>query len=303
MVPSQTNRVLITGATGYIGSHLAERLVNEHIKVHVILRPKSSLANLEKIRDQLELHYHDGSTDNMLEIVQHAMPSVVFHLASHVVVQHSHDDIIPLINSNILFGSQLLEALIINQTPYLINTSTYWQHYNNETYNPVCLYASTKQAFEDIIQYYSEATQLKVITLKLFDTYGPGDIREKIFTLLLKAFKEQRPLPMSPGEQLLDLVYIDDVVEAYFIAAQHIKQDTLVNHDYYSISSGKPVSLREIVALIEQELKETLDVEWGGNSYRDRQVMSPWTKGKKLPGWQPQINLKEGIRRIVKGNI
>lgn len=302
MNPKETKtRVLVTGATGYIGSHLAGRLVKEKFEVHVLSRPGSDLSRLGEIADDIEVHHHDGTTDNMLVIIREAKPSIVFHLAAEVVGQHSPKDIDSLITSNILFGTQLLESAATCRVPYFINTGTYWQHYNNEDYSPVCLYAATKKAFEDIIQFYTESTDLKAITLKLFDVYGPDDPRGKLFPLLIEALHSQEPLSMTPGEQLLDLLYIDDVIEAYLEAGKYFAGHSKLAHQKYLVSSGQLVSVRDVVAIFEGIAGKPLGVKWGAKTYPARQMMTAKVSGKKLPGWDPQIGLKEGIERTIKG--
>ena len=109
---------------------------------------------------------------------------------------------------------------------------------------------------------------------------------------------------MSPGEQLLDLVHIDDAVNAYLIAAEHVKNVvSTTRHKSYLVSSGKPISLKKIVNLYEHEVDKKLMIEWGKLQYRPRQIMYPWAKGKLLPGWEPKINLQEGIKQLVRETI
>ena len=190
--------------------------------------------------------------------------------------------------------------MVQNDVYCLINTGTFWQHFQNDDYNPVCLYAATKQAYEMILKYYLETTALKVITLKLYDTYGPNDPRKKLFALLETAAKEQQLLKMSPGEQLIDIVYIDDVVQAFILAAQRLQKQNKTNHEIYAVSSGNPISLKKLVAIYENVSGNKLDIQWGGRPYREREVMKPWDKGKWLPGWRPKYNLEQGIARILQ---
>ena len=182
----------------------------------------------------------------------------------------------------------------------LINTGTSWQHFQNESYNPVCLYAATKQAFEDILKFYVETSDVKVITLKLFDTYRPDDPRPKLFTLLRKVAKQQTELAMSPGEQLIDLVYIDDVIEGYLLAAGRLMDNKVLNIEEYAITSRNPVSLKDLVGVYGQTIGKPLPVKWGRKPYRPREVMVPWNKGQRLPGWEPKIGLIEGIKRMER---
>ncbi len=235
----------------------------------------------------------------MVACVARAKPDVVFHLASLFLSQHTAKDIELLIQSNVLFGNQLLEAMVVNKVNCIINTGTSWQHYNNEDYNPVCLYAATKQAFEDILTYYTEATPIKAVTLQLFDTYGLDDPRPKLFRLLAKTAKTGEVLAMSPGDQQIDLVYIDDVINAYLCAKETV--DTLTEgHQLYAVSSGKPLPLREVVALYEKVLGMKLNIAWGQRSYRPREVLVTWDRGRPIAGWKPQVSLADGIQRILQ---
>lgn len=293
---------LVTGATGFVGSHLVRRLIKESWKVHIISRPESSLEIIKDVKGETVNHLHDGTTDGMLRIIKESKPIIVFHLASLFLTQHQPKDLEPLIRSNILFGTQLLDAMAANGVYKFVNTGTSWQHYNNEDYNPVCLYASTKQAYEAILKFYIETTTLRVVTLKLFDTYGPNDLRPKLFNLLKKVAEDQKPLAMSPGEQLIDIVYIDDVVEAFLIAADRLLNNNAKKYEEYAISSGNPLKLRDLVKKYEEVIGKKLPIEWGGRPYRDREVMVPWKRGEKLYGWMPKVCLDEGIKKISEYN-
>jgi len=176
----------------------------------------------------------------------------------------------------------------------LVNTDTSWQHYENQQYSPVNLYAATKQAFEDLLQYYLEACGLRVVTLNLFDTYGPDDPRPKLMNLLKRVAREQQPLAMSPGEQWIDLVHVDDGVRAYEVAAGRLLKGGVMGHERYAVSSGNPVQLRELVRQVERILGRNLPITWGGRPYRSREVMQPYA-GRSLPGWMPQTKLGSGL--------
>ncbi|HEY8666524.1 MAG TPA: NAD-dependent epimerase/dehydratase family protein [Tepidisphaeraceae bacterium] len=289
---------LITGATGFIGSHLARKLVEGKWTVHVLARPNSSLALIESLRDRIIIEIHDGTIESLARIVETARPEIVFHLASLFLSQHRGTDILPLVQANVGFGTQLLEAMAQNNCGRFINTGTAWQHYENRDYSPVNLYAATKQAFEAIVQYYVEAHGLQAVTLELCDTYGPGDPRKKLLKLLREASRSGEFLPMSPGEQEIDLVHVDDVVEAYMLAAEQVLSEATSGHRRYTVSSGSPLKLRELVRKYEQVTGRQLRIEFGARPYRDREVMRPWERGQRIPGWEPKTELADGIRRF-----
>lgn len=295
-------RCIVTGATGFVGYHLTEHFLKSGYQVHVIVRQNSPVRRLQLLQALQQppvIHIHDGTTASMLNIMKKASPDTIFHLASMVLVENQLEDIEPLITSNILFGTQVIESAVRTGVRYFINTGTFWQNYNNEPYNPACLYAATKQAFEDILLFYVEAYSLKAVTLKLFDTYGPYDHRNKLFNLLIKACISGQILAMSPGEQLLDMVFIDDVVAAYIRADYLLENEPAdIAGACYAVSSGAPISLKNVVSIYERIVDRKVPIQWGGRPYRTREVMIP-CQGKILPGWSPIVNIEEGIRRTV----
>jgi nucleoside-diphosphate-sugar epimerase len=298
MMPERAKEAVVTGATGFVGIHLVKRLLSDGWIVHAIVRPSSGIEHVQSLESSIRFHVHDGTVEGMMAIFERIKPSVVFHLASYFKVEHTTQDIAKLAESNMHFGLQLLEAMVSHDVLCLVNTGTSWQHYNNEDYNPVNLYAATKQAFESLMMYYIRARELKSITLKLFDTYGPDDNRPKLFALLREAGENQLELEMSQGEQLLDIVYIDDVIEAFAMAASRLSRDESRPFEEYAVSSGKPLPLREIVEIYQKVTGKVLAIKWGGRPYRTREVMVPWSRGKCLKGWSPKISLEQGINLV-----
>jgi len=289
--------VIVTGATGFVGSHLSRKLVELGYNVHIISRPSSTYENLETIKDKIDIFEYNQNMTELINYFKIVDADIVFHLASLFISEHKSDEIDDLINSNIKFGTHILEAMSKSDTYNLINTGTSWQHYKNEEYNPVNLYAATKQAFEDIIEYYVKALDFNVITLKLFDTYAEDDNRDKLINLLGKFAKEKKKLKMSPGEQKIDLVHVDDVVDA-FISSYDLIKEKEISHNKYAVSSGQEIKLKNLIELYEEVTGNEILVEWGGRPYRKREVMELWRNFNKLPNWEAKISLKEGIKKI-----
>jgi len=244
------------------------------------------------------VHFHDGSTADMIRIVGESRPDVVFHLASLYLSQHSPEQVEPLVRSNILFGLQLLEGMARNGVRRIVNAGTGWQHYEGREYSPVNLYAATKQAFEDLAAYYVDSGRVEAVTLLLFDTYGPDDPRPKIFRLLLDASASDKSLAMSPGDQLIDLVHVDDAASAFRSAGERLLEGSVHGHERYAVSSGNPISLRNLVEKIVRAAGLNVEIIWGGRPHREREVMVPWDKGSPVPGWKAEISLDEGLREI-----
>ncbi|RME61371.1 NAD-dependent epimerase/dehydratase family protein, partial [Candidatus Parcubacteria bacterium] len=159
----------------------------------------------------------------------------------------------------------------------------------------VNLYAATKKAFQDILQFYIEARGLRAITLKLYDTYGANDPRPKLINLLQRAAETGEALALSPGEQKADFVHVDDVVNAYRIAAERLLGGQVAGHEGYGVYTGRPLTIRRLVALMEEKLGRKLNVTWGGRPYRDREVMAPYYGLPTLPGWKPKHALEDSL--------
>jgi nucleoside-diphosphate-sugar epimerase len=288
---------MVTGASGFIGSHLLGHLSRAGWQVAAIARPASA-SSLALLPAGPKVYTYTGETSEVVQAVADFQPHVIFHLGSLFLAQHDATQIAPLISSNILFGTQLLEAMRLAGITTLVNAGTAWQNFEGDAYNPVNLYAATKQAFEDILLYYVETADLKAITLRLFDTYGPSDTRPKLLALLIDALKSGEPMGMSPGDQLLDLTHVEDICSAFLHAANLLLNHDAPSHDVYGVSCEERHTLRELVTLFEEIAGKKLPITFGARPYRDREVMEPW-QGPQLPGWHAKISLREGLRRLL----
>lgn len=287
-------RALITGATGFIGSYLVHGLMGRDWDVHCLVRTGSDTSQLTA--NGASVHIHDGSTEQAITILDRSMPDVVFHLASMVRVTHQPEDIDDLIVSNVLFGTQLLEAMRLGGHTKLVNVGSGFQHYESSGYRPVCLYAATKQAFQDICLYYADAHDLSVLTLIINDTYGPNDPRPKVVPLLMRAALSGEALPMTLGEQELDLLHVDDVVSGLVRAGELLLAGTVTGVATFGLTSRGPVTVRELVDAVRRVTGRPLRVNLGAVPYRPREVMVAWRGEAVLPDWVPTVDLDAGLR-------
>lgn len=290
---------IITGATGFIGSRLTKKLIKQGHTVNIISRKNSKYDSLSEIKDMINIFEYDGNIHNLIEYFDEIKPDIVIHLASLFIAENKPEDVDKLIDSNIKFSTQILESMKYSNCKNIINTSTSWQHYNNEDYNPVCLYAATKEAFEKIMKFYNEAYKFKCITLELFDTYGENDTRPKILNLLKEYSEKGIELNMSKGEQVLDLLHIDDVIDAYLKSIDIIEDKSENIFEKYSLESKNRITLKELIDIYKNITKNNVSINWGKRNYREREVMIPWNKGKKLPDWEAKISLQDGIKRLL----
>jgi len=291
-------RIYITGGTGFVGSNLARKLLQMNDEVAILKREQSSLQYIDDIKDDIKFYDYEYSYSSIDQSLYDFLPEIVIHLASYYTYDHNVNEIDSLLESNIRLGLYLIESLSNNGITKLINTGTSFEHFQNENYKPVNIYAATKHAFQNLIYYYTDSKKLSSITLKLFDTYGPGDKRKKLIWLLKNSVINQKELKLSSGEQVLDLVHINDVVGAYQTAIKLMENAEIGFNEKYGVSGKDRVTLKELVRMVENITEANINAKFGALPYRNREVMKPWDNFRKLPGWEPEYSLFNGLKEI-----
>lgn len=295
--------VLLTGGTGFVGSRLARRLLAEGFAVTILAQADSRLDQLRRVgvADDVQIARSGADYAELPGILGRVRPDVVMHVASVSRGGESPPELARMIHANVTFPTLLLAAMRAAGVRRFVNTGTSWQTIDGDAYSPFNIYAGTKQAAEDMLACFCPAGgegAMSAITLRLFDTYGPHDERRKIVDLIIGATEQGTELAMSPGEQVIDLVHVEDVAAAFCVAARRLLDDAVRGHEIYGVS-GERVTLRELAARIGVVMRQTPPIQWGGRPYRPREVMQPWAGFAHLPGWAPRIGLDAGLREVV----
>lgn len=293
-------KVIITGATGYIGSHLANYLLSKGWEIGIIVRSTSKLNNIKKIKHKLNIFVYNGNIQTLIDFFEEFNCDVVMHLAASIINDPTPDLIHDLIFSNIEFGTQILESMKYCGVKLFIGTGSFWQNYDSDYYNPVNLYAATKEAFEKLLKFYVESYNFRAITLRLFDVYGEDDKRPKLLNLIRDVSNDSECLDITEGEQFLDLVHINDVVRAYESSYYLLKENINVRNEIFGVSSGVQKKLKDILFLYQKINNVRLNLNWGGRAYRNREIMTPYNGYKKLPNWDLTIPLETGLKLLKK---
>lgn len=291
--------ILMTGATGYIGEKIIYELKNNNYSVTILIRKSSMVTDIkEKVDEVIVIDDYD-SIENQLEGKNY---DVYINLCGYYIGNHKNKDILKLFDANAILPTYVTDAFIKNGGKYIIHTSSYYQCYNNEQFNPVNLYASTKRAYEDVLKYYTKQYDVCAYVLQLFDTYGADDTRNKVFNLVRRLNKTEE-LDMSKGEQKMYFCYIDDVVAAYIKSLDLIVKEKINVKKKYSIRAEETIELKTFVNMYMDAIGYYKKINWGKRPYMEREILNPTNYGEVLPGWKPRVSYKEGIRLCAEYDL
>lgn len=292
--------VLITGVTGYIGRNVAAYFLAQQFHVVGLVR-EESIYKLEQYTGFSEGDFSYIPYDGSIESVRNAFEVHTIDCVIHIAAQFGLDNVAAMLDANIILGTQLLELMKEYGVGKFINTGSYSQHNEDGTYNPRNIYTASKQAFEDIMMCYSKTCYMKLITLKLYDVYGPNDERKKLIPALLEASKNDTQLDLTPGEQNIYMVHVEDVTRAYLQAYNLMLAKSNACFEVYFVP-GQLIKVKSLVELWIELSKIKIDVNWGARDYEAFQIMEPYV-GERLPDWSASISIRNGIDSIIQDNL
>jgi len=290
-------RIAVTGATGYIGGQLASRLAQEGHELSAIVRPTSNVDLVHALAPGVRVLAYTGNTRALAHWLAEGTVEVVMHLAAHQDQSDSLAAVEPLVESNVVFTAELAAAAAHAKAQAFVNTGSFSQHLDgSRRYVPASLYAATKQAARDVLEYYRSATDMRCVTLELSDVYGPADPRPKFLNALHAAALAGEPLEATPGDQLVSFVHVSDVTAAYTAVAQALVDGAELDA-VYSVACPPPISLRDAVDIWCTATGRHVEVRWGARPHAPRQVMRPYLHDPP-PGWEPRVSPEAGFARV-----
>lgn len=287
-------RILLTGASGFLGKNLLTKLLSQGFDIILLSRNIADFHYLSKYKIK-HLLYSDENGFKSEEIKK---PDVIIHLATYFISEHKSSDIKKLVDANILLGLRLLEYSKQEKID-IIYTSSFAQSSSESLFTSQNLYVATKKVFEDLLLFYSNTYQLRVINLELFDTYGPEDSRNKIVNSAIKSFVNNIDFKMSNGNQEICLLHINDVVNAINHSISLLSK-TEGYKKYTLLNDSSIYKLKDLILQIKNILESKSKIELGFYQYRKNEIFRITSKQSKLLGWSPSINLIKGILQTAK---
>ena len=313
---------MVTGAAGFIGSHLVDRLMGEGEDVLAVDDLSSgSLANLADARrsqmGKFTFQRADITSTALAELIKRNKPAVIFHLAAQVDVRKSLKDPIHDAMINIIGTLNLLQAATEAESEKVVFTSSGGCIYGepdesrlpvteDQVWSPEALpespYGVSKKVVLDYLRYYKEVHGLDYAALALANVYGPRQepasevgLEGQVVAIFSRKMLANRPCTIyGDGSQTRDFVYVDDVVSA-FIAARDRGSGQLIN-----VGSGRELSVNELHSNLAELTGTRYEPQYAPARPGELQriVIDPSKAGAEL-GWSPTTELHEGLKQTV----
>jgi UDP-glucose 4-epimerase len=305
-------KVLITGGLGFVGSNLAEDLLDKGCQVVIFSRSKRKLQNIASIVNKVELEYGDVTDFGWLgEAVLKHKPNVIFHLAGQLTSYESFEKPLYDVDVNSKSTIVLLEAVRKLKTPCrFILGSTFWvvgrsegSPINEETpCHPLNIYAANRLASEHYCRIYSEVYNTDTLVMRLANTFGIKEQHDNLKKaalngLIYKGYKGQTIPIYDQGRFFRDYIYISDIVSA----AETIMEKGKTGECYF-VGSGVKTWFYEVGRWLE-ELTPGKVVSVESPDYHKRinvgNIVVDNTKIRSL-GWKWEVSVREGIKKILE---
>jgi nucleoside-diphosphate-sugar epimerase len=297
--------VLVTGASGFVGSCVVRRLLQEGSDVHVLLRRSAKLWRLAGIRDRLQPHEVDlTDTEAVCEAVTQIRPEAVLHLATYGAYEHQADAR-AIIQTNITGTYNLLEASLAAGTKFFLNTGSSSEYgyrsdpmKESDRIEPNSLYAMAKAAQTHLCSLLARDSATCIVTFRLFSVYGPWEEPTRLIPTLIRRARAGEALKMVAAETARDFIYVDDVVDA-LLGFSILEK---MNGEVFNLGTGKQSTMRDVVATVQEIVGSTSSVEWGAMGARkwdtSRWQADPRKAQEKLR-FRPQFSLSKGLREMA----
>jgi nucleoside-diphosphate-sugar epimerase len=288
---SKDKKILITGATGFLGSHLLPALIEKGYGIIVLKRSFSNIWRIQNVISQIESY--DIDKVSIKKIFDENEIGGIMHLATDYG-RKNNNDIVQMSKANIEMPAKLLDLGCKHGVIFFINTHTFW----NSKYN---LYSAMKNSFIEIAKYFSANFKVKFINMKIEHMYGEKDDYGKFIPFVIKNILEDKKIKVTKGEQKRDFIYVNDVIDAYLKVLDNLGN---LNNNFteFEIGTGNSVTLRDFVNKIEEEINKKANIKWGAIPYRKNEIFDSKAnieKAKNILGWYPKYDVSSGLKRTV----
>ncbi len=309
-------KVLITGVTGFVGSHLADFLLKKsEIKIYGIERWRSKTENIDHIKDLIEISECDiRDATSVKKVITKVKPDYIFHLAAQSFVHSSWHAPAETLTTNILGELNIFEAvreLKLNcKIQIACSSEEYGMVYKNElpiretnSLRPLSPYAVSKVAQDFLGYQYFNSYGIYVVRTRAFNHTGPR--RGEVFATsnfakqiaLIEKGKQEPIIRVGNLKAVRDFTDVRDVVEAYWLSLQKCDAG-----EVYNICSGKGYAIKEVLQILLAASKAKVQIKEDPGRLRPSDVMvliGDSTKFRKKTGWKPKIAFEDTLKDLL----
>jgi dolichol-phosphate mannosyltransferase len=304
--PSSPRRALVTGGAGFVGANLVRRLLDDGHRLTVLVRPGSDLWRLEEVVEELELVELDLRDEEAVRaVVKRAGAEWAFHLAAHGAYswqEDTHD----IMTTNFLATVALVEACRAEGCEAFVHAGSSSEYgfkdhapLESEPVEPNSEYAVAKASATSFCRYVAQRHGVNVVTLRLYSVYGPyEDSRRLIPKLISMGMRNQLPPLVSP-DVARDFVAVDDVLEAFLLAAVNPSNE---RGAIYNVGSGVQTTIRDAVEVTRRVLNVDAEPAWSSAPLRDWDATTWVADNTKISaelGWKPRHAFQEGFEQTA----
>ena len=297
--------VLITGASGFVGSCLVRRLLKENYKIHIITRNITNLWRLNGILKDIEIHNVDLlNSDKVAKLASDINIDQVYHLATYGGY-HYQNKVEDVINTNLIGTFNLFKEFSKKDIEMFINTSSSSEYgeklepmREEMKVEPNNMYGASKAAGTIVCSTYAKINKIPLVTLRLFSPYGYYDAKTRLIPTVITSCLLGKEIKLSRKDSKRDFIFIDDVVEAYLAASRLVNS----NGEIFNIGSGIQYTNEEIVSNIINLIGIDSKIYWENNLKRQYEPLM-WVSDNKNAyeklKWEPNIEIESGLNKTI----
>lgn len=296
-------KVLITGASGFVGSHVARLLVAEGCEVYALVRESSNRWRIRDILPSMYLRQSDlVAFENVNTYLQEIKPELCIHLAWYAVPGKylNSQENLDSIQASINLLSQLAELgckrFVGIGTCFEYDLSLGYLSESSLT-KPITLYAATKVALSTILQQFAQITEMEIAWIRLFYQYGPMEDERRLIPSVISSLLRDEVVKTTKGEQIRDFLHIEDVASAIWAVAKS-NVSGVVN-----VGSGQPVTVGQIALELGNLLGKPDLIHLGALPYRPNDPMFICANNellRKKTDWTQKYNLTTGLKNTIE---
>lgn len=305
--------VLVTGAAGFIGSHLCERLISDGYAVVGVDNFDSFYARTIKERNLSNLIYHPHFTlieidlriSNLDEVLKPYTFKCVIHLAGKVGVRPSIDHPQEYIDHNISVTLKVLEYMrkcSINKLIFASSSSIYGNNQNApwaeslDVSTPVSPYAFSKKSCELLNYSYHHLYNIDVLNLRFFTVFGPRQRPDLAIAKFFKLIKDKLPLPVyGDGSTMRDYTYISDIIEGIMLSMSFLTVNKNV-YEIINLGNGNPITMSQLIDQLKRVFGNELRIQFLPEQQGDvRMTAADISKARNMIGFKPQVDFAKGL--------